>query len=65
VQNGSLTNHEVGKLERGEAKIDRQEARAGADGHVGKREQRRIQRSENKESKRIYKQKHDEQERKS
>ena len=64
VQSGSLTNHEVGKLEKGEAKVDRKEARAGADGHVGKREQRRIQRSENKESRKIFKEKHDAQERK-
>jgi hypothetical protein len=64
VQSGSLTNREVGKLEKGEAKIDRKEARAGADGHVGQREQRRIQRSENKESRKIFKEKHDAQERK-
>jgi hypothetical protein len=64
VQNGSLTNHEVAKLERGEGRIDRKEARAGADGHVGRREQRNIQHSENRESRKIYRQKHDAQERK-
>jgi hypothetical protein len=63
VQSGQLTNHEAGKLERGESKINRQEARAGANGHVGAAEQRRIQGTENRESRRIYRQKHDAQQR--
>ena len=63
VQSGQLTNHEAGKLERGESKINRQEARAGANGHVSAAEQRRIQRAENRESGRIYRQKHDAQQR--
>src|SRR5437899_3104981 len=45
VKNGSLTNREVAKLERGQAKVDRNEYRAGRDGHVGAAEQRRIQRA--------------------
>ena len=61
VKSGQLTNREVGKLESGQARVDRAEARAGADGHVGKGEQQRIQNAENKQSKRIYKQKHDKQ----
>jgi hypothetical protein len=59
VKSGSLTNRETARLERGESRIDRVEARAGADGKVGPREQRRIQRAENRESRRIYKEKHD------
>jgi hypothetical protein len=59
VQSGSLTTREAGKLERGEARIERKEARAGADGHVGAGEQRRVQKAENRESRRIYRQKHD------
>jgi hypothetical protein len=59
VKNGSLTNHEVSKLERGQAHVDRKEAVAGADGHVGKFEQRSVQRSENRQSGRIFRQKHD------
>jgi hypothetical protein len=59
IQNGSLTNHEVSRLQRGQAHVDRKEARAGADGHVGKAEQAGIQRSENRQSRRIFKQKHD------
>lgn len=63
VQNGSLTNREVAKLERGQARVSRKEARAGADGHVGAAEQARIQRTENRQSKRIHKEKHDAQNR--
>lgn len=63
VKSGELTNHEVAKLERGQARVDHKEARAGADGHVGAREEARIQGAENKQSKRIFRQKHDAQER--
>ena len=59
IQNGSLTNHEVSKLQRGQAHVDRKEAAAGANGHVSAAEQRRVQRSENHQSNRIYRQKHD------
>jgi len=59
VKSGQLTNREAGKLERGEARIDRKEARAGASGHVSAGEQARIQSADNRESKRIYRQKHD------
>jgi len=59
VKSGQLTNREAGKLERGEARIDRKEARAGANGHVSAGEQARIQSADNRESKRIYRQKHD------
>jgi hypothetical protein len=63
VQSGELTNREVGKLERGQAHNNAVQARAGADGHVGKAEQRRIQNAENVQSRRIYNQKHDAQKR--
>jgi len=58
VKSGEMTNREVARAERQESRIDRREARAGADGHVGAREQRRIQRAENRESKRIHHAKH-------
>jgi len=61
VKSGQLTNREVGKLENGQARVDRAEAHAGADGHVGQREQRNVQKDENQQSKRVYKQKHDKQ----
>ncbi|MFZ6646769.1 hypothetical protein ACO0LO_13695 [Undibacterium sp. TJN25] len=59
VKNGSLTNHEVAKLERGQARVDGQEARAGKNGHVAAAEQRNIQRDENRQSRRIHKEKTD------
>jgi len=59
VQNGSLTNREAAKLEAGQARVDRKEAVAGRDGHVNSLEQASVQRSENRQSKRIHRQKHD------
>jgi hypothetical protein len=59
VQNGALTNREVAKLERGQARVEGKEARAGRDGHVGAAEQARIQRTENRQSRRIHHEKHD------
>ena len=58
IQSGQLTNKEASQLERGQARVDRAEARAGADGHVSAREQGRIQHRENTQSKQIYRDKH-------
>lgn len=58
VQSGQLTNREAAGLERGQARVDRAEARAGADGHVSGREQARIQHRENAQSRHIYREKH-------
>jgi len=59
VQNGSLTNREAGKLERGQSRDNAQQSRAGRDGYVGANEQRRIQNAENTQSRDIYREKHD------
>ncbi len=59
VKSGSLTNREVGKLERGQARDNAMQYRAGRDGHVGPNEQRSIQSAENAQSRRVYRQKHD------
>lgn len=58
VKNGSLTNREAANLERGQARVDRKEARASADGHVGAGEQKNIQAAENHQSRRIHREKH-------
>jgi hypothetical protein len=63
VQNGSLTNHEASRLERRQAQSSRQEFRAGRDGHVNSAEQARIQQGENRHSRGIHHQKHDQQHR--
>jgi hypothetical protein len=60
VQSGALTNSETGKLERGQAHVNRSEAHAAADGHVGPAEQANVQARENHQSKRIYRKKHNE-----
>ncbi len=59
VENGTLTNREAGRLEGREAHADHAEARAGRDGNVGRYEQGHIQRTDNRDSRRIYRQKHD------
>src|SRR2546422_5266246 len=59
VASGELTNREAARLERGQARDNAAQARAGADGKVGPHEQRRLQRQENRQSRRIYREKHD------
>ena len=58
MDNGSLTNREAGSLERGQAHVNGREANAAANRHVSAREQRGIQRSDNRQSRRIYRKKH-------
>jgi len=59
AKSGALTNREVGKLERGQARDNAMQYRAGRDGHVGPNEQRHIQSAENRQSQRVYREKHD------
>ena len=63
VQSGTLTNREVAKVEGGQAKSNRRQAKAAADGHVDKGEQKALQHTQNKQSAKIHKQKHDKQNR--
>jgi hypothetical protein len=58
MDNGALTNREAGKLERGQAHVSGREANAAANGRVGAREQRGVQRAENRQSGRVYRKKH-------
>lgn len=58
VQNGTLTNKEVGKLERGQKHVDNAEAAAGANGHVSANEQAHIQNRENNQSAHIHNKRH-------
>ncbi len=59
LKSGQLNTREAGKLERGEAKVEKMEANAAKNGTVSAREQRRITAAQNRESKAIYNQKHD------
>ncbi|BBB59696.1 hypothetical protein UNDKW_1423 [Undibacterium sp. KW1] len=61
IKSGELTNHEVAKLEKGQARVDHKEALAAKNGHVGAAEQRNIQHAENHQSKKIHKEKTDDQ----
>ena len=58
VRSGQLTNKETASLERGQARVNRAEAVAGADGHVGAGGQANIQAREDHQSARIYNKKH-------
>jgi hypothetical protein len=58
AESGTLNNHEVGSLERGQARVDRSESRTAANGRVGAGEQTRIQRAENRQSRRVFSKKH-------
>ena len=55
VKNGSLTNREVSKLDRGQARVDGKESQAAKSGYVNKREENGIQSAESAQSRRIHK----------
>ena len=63
VANGELTRHETRRLAAGQVHVQRVEARARADGEVTARERAHLQRELNQQSRRIYRQKHDAQDR--
>ncbi len=59
LQSGQLTTREAGKLERGEAHVEKMESNADRNGSVSARESARIDAAQNRESTAIYNQKHD------
>lgn len=61
VQSGSLTAQEAARLEQGQAAVQRAENRALADGTVTRRERAHIENMQDRQSERIYRQKHDRQ----
>lgn len=61
VKSGELNAKEAGRLERQEAKVDRDMAKAQADGKITQAEAAKIEKEQNRESRRIRRQKHDEQ----
>ena len=58
VNTGALTAQETTNLEKREAKIDADKQAAKADGNVSKEERAKLQREENRASKKIYQKKH-------
>ncbi|OGK85884.1 MAG: hypothetical protein A2X52_22330 [Candidatus Rokubacteria bacterium GWC2_70_16] len=63
VRSGALTPAEAARLERGQARIERMESRALADGRMTPLERRRIMHAQDVQSHHIYRQKHDRQHR--
>ncbi|HJQ23512.1 MAG TPA: hypothetical protein VKA60_06315 [Blastocatellia bacterium] len=63
VRSGALTKREAHRLRRQERVTRAEERAAKADGKVTRRERRHLQRRENRTSRRIYRQKHDQQKR--
>ena len=63
VASGELTRHETRRLAAGQVHLRRAEARAKSDGTVTARERARLQHEANQQSHRIYRQKHDAQDR--
>jgi hypothetical protein len=59
LKSGQLTTKEAGKLEKGEAHVEKMEANASRNGSVSAAEQSRITAAQNRESSAIYNQKHD------
>ena len=62
VASGELTRKEAKKLRRGQRHVDMMQAKAKSDGVVTDSEAAKIEKMQNLQSKRIYNQKHDEQE---
>ena len=63
IRNGSLTGRETVRLVRGQYHVQRLENRALHNGTVNGRERLRIERAQNRQSVRIFRQKHDRQRR--
>jgi hypothetical protein len=58
VKSGALTQGEAARLEAGQAKVEKMEGKARADGKVTRQERKRIHQAQDKESRRIHKLKH-------
>ena len=61
VQSGQLNQREAARLEKGQARVQKMENRATADGKVTAKERARIEHAQDKQSRRIYREKHDKQ----
>ena len=56
---GTLSKREAARMEAGQAKVQRMKQAAAADGKVTRAERKAIQKEQNKQSRRIHRQKHD------
>ena len=60
-KSGALTAKEAARLEKGQARVQKMENKAAADGKVTAKERARIEKAQNRESHKIYREKHDKQ----
>jgi len=60
-KSGALNAREAARLEKGQARVEKMETRATADGKVTAKERRRIEHAQDQQSRRIYREKHDKQ----
>ena len=60
---GTLSKREAARMEAGQAKVQGMKQAAAADGKVTRAERKAIQKEQNKQSRRIHRQKHDAQHR--
>lgn len=60
-KSGALTQKEATRLEKGQTRVQKMESKAAADGRVSAKERARIERAQDKQSRRIYREKHDQQ----
>ena len=61
AQTGQLTDKEQKRLEKGQKRVQKMEDKAMADGKMTKKERARIERAQDKQSKNIYRERHDKQ----
>jgi len=61
VQSGQLNQKEAARLEKGQARVQKMEDKATSDGKVTAKERRRVETAQDKQSRRIARQKHDKQ----
>ena len=59
VASGQLNQKEATRLEKGQMHVNNLENRAAADGKVTKREARHLEKAQDRQSRRIHRQKHD------
>ena len=64
VKSGELTKKEAGRLEKRESKLQADKEKAQADGKVTKKERKQLNHEADRDSKAIYRQKHDAQKQK-
>jgi hypothetical protein len=58
VANGSLTSQEQANINAGQQKVEQAETAAAADGTVSKKEKAKIERMQDRQSRKIYRKKH-------